>query len=128
MAVERQMKIALLRVSSLLADIDPLNVLFGPIKEGTNHVVEQLTDCEVHVVRWHPDPKQQMDYLFEVFPNAGACLHLEKKLLFVEAEDKLFPDAIRSRVFCSLAGSLIGSGTAKDRFQFWPKELRSLSQ
>jgi hypothetical protein len=126
MAVERHWKIALLKVSSLLADIDPLNVLFGPIKTGINHVVQHLNDCEVHVIRSYSDPKQQMDYLFEIFPNAGASLDLEKKLLFVEAADTLFPDVQRSRGFCSLAAGLIGSGTRADHFQFWLKGLPPL--
>src|ERR1700722_102211 len=44
MAVDHHWKIALLRVGSLLAEVDPLNVLSGPIKNGANHVVQQLRD------------------------------------------------------------------------------------
>ena len=123
-ALDPHWNLVLVGIESLLPDVDPLNVLFGPVQNGTSHVVRQVKECEVHVIRWHPDPKQFVRHLFEVFPGAGASLDLEKKLLFVEAEQKLFPDRYRSLTFCTLASYLLGSDLPHDnRFRFQPAEI-----
>jgi hypothetical protein len=120
-ALDPHWKLVLVGIDSTLPEVDPLNVLFGAIQTGTNHVVRQVKDCEVHIIRWHPDPKQFVRHLFEVFPQAGASLDLEKKLLFVEAERKLFPDPNRSLTFCNLASYLLGLDLPRDdRFRFRP--------
>ena len=120
-ALDPHWKLVLVGIDSPLPDVDPLDVLFGPSQTGTNHVVRQVRDCEVHVIRWHPDPKQHVRHLFEVFPQAGASLDLENRLLFVEADRKLFPDPYRSLTFCTLASSPLGSGLPfGDRFRFQP--------
>jgi hypothetical protein len=113
-ALDPLWNLVLVGVHSLLPDVDPLKVLFGPVQAGTNHVVRQVKDCEVHVIRWHPDPKQHVCHLFELFPQAGASLDLEKKILFVEAERTLFPDPYRSLTFCTLASYLLGAGLSRD--------------
>lgn len=121
MAVDPHWKLVLVGIGSLLPDVNPLCVLLGPVQTGINHVVRQVKDNEIHVIRWHPDPKQYVRHLFEVFPQAGASLDLEKKLLFVAAERKLFPDPYRSLTFCTLASYLLGSGLPRDdRFRFQP--------
>jgi hypothetical protein len=121
-ALNSELKLALVGVFSRLKDVDPLNLLFGPFQNLTNHVVQQVTGCEVHVIRWHPDPKQYLNHLFEVFPQAGPSLDLEKRLLLVAAERDLFPNAGRSLEFCNLAAGLLGSGLPqKDRFRFQSK-------
>lgn len=123
-ALDPHWKLVLVGVDSLLADVDPLTVIFGPAQTRTNHVVQQIKDHEVHVIRWHPDPRQHVRHLFEMFPNAGASLDLERKLLFVEAERKLFPDPYRSLTFCNLASGLLGSGLPRDdRFRFQPAKM-----
>jgi hypothetical protein len=120
-ALDPYWKLVLIGIGSLLPDVDPLNVLFGPVHPAINHVVQQLKDNEIHVIRWHPDPNQYLQHLFEVFPHSGARLDLEKKRLFVAAERKLFPDPYRSLTFCHLASSLLGSGLPRDgRFRFQP--------
>jgi hypothetical protein len=113
-AVDPHWKLVLVGIETLLPNINPLSVLWGPVQTGINHVVQQVKDNEIHVIRWHPDPKQYVRHLFEVFPQAGASLDLEKKLLFVEAERKLFPDPYRSLTFCTLASYLLGSGLPRD--------------
>ena len=123
-ALDPHWNLLLMGVDSSLPDVDPLNVLFGPLQTGTSHVVRQVKDCEVHVIRWHPDLKQCVRHLFEVFPQAGASVDLEKKLLFVEAERKLFPDPHRSLTFCTLASYLLSAGLPRDdRFRFEPTEM-----
>ncbi len=123
-ALDPHWKLVLAGIGSLLPEVDPLNVLLGPVQTGINHVVQQVKDNEIHVVRWHPDPRQYLQYLFEVFPQPGASLDLEKKLLFVEAERKLFPDPYRSLTFCTLASYLLGAGLPRaDRFRFQPAKL-----
>ncbi len=118
-ALDPHWNLVLVGVNSLLPEVDPLNVLFGPIQTGTSHIVRKVKDCEVHIIRRHPDPKQYVRHVFEVFPQSGASLDLEKKLLFVEAERKLFPDPYRSLTFCMLAAYLLGSGLPReDRFRF----------
>jgi transcription antitermination factor NusA-like protein len=114
----------LVGIDSLLPDVDPLNALFGPFQTGTNHVVRHVKDCEVHIIRWHPDPKQHVRHLFDVFPQAGASLDPVKKLLFVQADRKLFPDPYRSLTFCTLASCLLGSGLPRDdHFRFQPARM-----
>ena len=62
--------------------------------------------------------------LCEVFPQAGASLDQEKKLLFVEADRKLFPDPYRSLGFCALASYLLVSGLPRDDFfRFQPAKM-----
>jgi hypothetical protein len=95
-----------------------LNLLFGPLQAGTNHVVLPIADCDVHIIRWHPDPEQCLRHLFEVFPQAGARLDVARKLLFVEAERKLFPEPYRSLTFCNLAAALLTPGGPGDRYRF----------
>lgn len=123
-ALDPHWNLVLVGVDSPLPDVDPLNMLFGPLQTETSHVVRQVKDCEVHVIHWHPDPKQHVRHLFEAFPQAGASLDLENKLLFVEAERKLFPDPYRSLTFCTLATYLLGSGLPRDdRFRFQPAKM-----
>ena len=56
-ALDPRWNLVLVGVDSPLPEVDPLNVLFGPVQTGMSHVVRQVKDCEVHIVRWHPDPK-----------------------------------------------------------------------
>ena len=117
-ALDPHWKLVLVGIGSFLPDVDPLNVLFGPVQTGINHVVQQVKDNEIHVIRWHPDPKQYVQHLFEVFPQAGTSLDLERKLLFVEAAEKLFPNRFQSTTFCTLASYLLGSDNRDDGFSF----------
>ena len=123
-ALDPHWNLVLVGIDSPLPEVDPLNVLFGPIQAGMSHVVRQVKDCEVHIIRWHPDSKQYVCHLFELFPQAGASLDLEKKLLFVDAERKLYPDPYRSLTYCTLASFLLGSGFSHDdRFHFRPAKM-----
>jgi hypothetical protein len=114
-------KLALCGVISFLPGVNPVEVVLGPSGAGKNHAVQMVGDCEVHLIHWHPDPKQCLDRLFEVFPQAGASLDLENRLVIVKAERELFPDPYRSLSFCALATWLISAGMPGERFRFRPK-------
>jgi len=117
--VDPHWKLAFWGLTSHLPEVDPLSVLFGPFQTLTNHLVQQVKDCELHVIRWHNDPEQLVNHVFEVFPQAGARLDLDKRLLFVEAERTLFSNPYRSLTFCQFAASLLGWGLPlTNRFRF----------
>jgi hypothetical protein len=109
-ALDPHWKLVITGVDSLLPFVDPLNSLFEPGRTGANHVVQPLTNCEAHVIRWNPDPAQYAINLFEIFPQAGARLDVGRKLLFVEGERKLYGDPYKSLTFCNLAACLLCPG------------------
>lgn len=114
----------LLGLSSSVPNLDPMEALFGKAQKGTNHVVQQIEDLEVHVIRW--DPERLLSHIFEPFPGAGFRLDYDRRLLFVRAERSLFPDVQKSYAFCNLAAWLLASDEPPDRieFQFRPWEMR----
>ena len=124
-SVDSANKLILFGTSSLLPEIAPMEVLFGASEAGKNHVVREIKDCTVHVFRWDEDPDRLLKNIFEPFPEAGARLDLDKKLLFVESERTLFQDFKKSLSFCNLAAYQFNSGDPAElkrfQFRFWPK-------
>lgn len=106
-AIEPELHFCLMTVGSRLPEADPMEALFGTEEKGKNHVVRQISSCEVHVIRWDADPNRLMEHIFEPFPWAGARLDLSERLLFVERCRDLFPGSFRSLGYCNLAASLI---------------------
>lgn len=107
-AMDPAWKLYLTGLGSRQVETNPLEVLFGTVESKKNHVVCQVEDCQVHVIRWDADPARMMNHIFEPFPNAGARLDAEKRELFVEEELALFPNTFRSHTFCTLAAGLLG--------------------
>ncbi len=105
-------KLVLFAVGSLLPHVDPMEILLGPSAAGLNHVVKPMADWEVHIVRWADDSRQFLNNIFEPFPNAGARVDLEKGILFVEGQSRLFPSAQKSLGFCHLAAAQLNSASA----------------
>jgi hypothetical protein len=124
-SVDSANKLILFGISSPLPEIDQLEVLFGASAAGKNHLVREIGNCAVHVFRWDEDPHRLLKHIFEPFPNAGARLDLDKKLLFVESERALFQDFKKSLSFCNLAAYQFNSGDPAElkrfQFQFRPK-------
>jgi hypothetical protein len=108
-AICREWSLYLAAVNSRMSGVDPMELLFGTTESGKNHIVRQAQGCEVHLIRWDPDPNQMMSHIFEPFPNAGARLDLSQRLLYVEAELDVFPNSFRSLTFCNLAASMLST-------------------
>ena len=124
-SVDSANKLMLFGLSSPLPEIDPMEVLFGALEAGKNHVAREIKDCAVHVFRWDTDPNRLLKHIFEPFPNAGAHLDFDKKFLFVESERNLFRDFKKSLSFCNLAAYQFNSNNPAElkppRFQFRSK-------
>jgi hypothetical protein len=116
-------KLMLFGISSPLPEVDPMEVLFGASETGKNHVVRMINDCAVHVFRWDENPNRLLTHIFEPFPDAGARLDLNRKLLFVESGHTLFEDSKKSLSFCNLSADQFNSSkpTELKRFRFRSK-------
>jgi hypothetical protein len=101
--------LVLFAVSSLLPDVDAMEILLGSSAAGNDHVVKPMGQWEVHIVRWSADPELFVNRIFEPFPNAGAQVDLENGILSVGGQSGLFPSPQKSLAFCNLAAIQLNS-------------------